>query len=92
MGFVGPLKTKRFLLMTLTPILPMQKATHISSKTNFICKIVYLYLYGFLIDLGQFHYYSSTNPLRTEGPNECNPPVSGFLMHLLGHPGFSPHS
>lgn len=43
MGFVGPLKTKRFLLMTLIPILPMQKATHISSKTNFICKIVYLY-------------------------------------------------
>lgn len=27
MGFVDPLKTKRFLLRTLVPILPVKKAT-----------------------------------------------------------------
>lgn len=62
------------------PILPQ--------KRNFTCENLYVYIHGFLIDLGQFHYYSSTNPLRTKGPNECNPPVSGFLIPLLSYHPF----
>lgn len=45
-------------------------------------------MYGFLTDLGQLHYYNSTNPLRTKGPNECHPPASGFLTDLFSHQPF----
>lgn len=46
------------------PILPMKMATgksypYFLEKGILTGKILYVYIYGFLTDLGQFHYYSS---------------------------------